>query len=133
MGSAAQGGRAMRIKTCAKSAKMRQSRDSLASANVERHLALETHVVHLGAQGTEACLNIAQALSVSKLCKSHGQILIPAREAAQTGVAVVTSYTTTKFPIRQEGDQLREHRTTLVRKQWSAPLKPAPEADTRSH
>src|SRR5260370_24975369 len=129
MGSAAQGGRAMRIKTCAKSAKMRQSRDSLASANVERHLALETHVVHLGPQGTEACLNIAQALSVSKLRKSHGQILIPAREAAQAGIAVVTSYATTKFPIRQEGDQLRKHRAALVHKPLSAASQPAPEAD----
>src|SRR5260370_11772898 len=106
MGSAAQGGRAMRIKTCAKSAKMRQSRDSLASANVERHLALETHVVHLGAQGTEACLNIAQALSVSKLYKSHRQKLIPATEAAQTRDDVGTSYTTTKFPTRQQVDHL---------------------------
>src|SRR6266853_664889 len=98
-----------------------------------RYLALETHVVHLGPQGTEACLNIAQALSVSKLRKSHGQILIPAREAAQAGIAVVTSYATTKFPIRQEGDQLRKHRAALVHKPLSAASQPAPEADRRSN
>jgi hypothetical protein len=71
-----------------------------------RHLAMETHVVHLRAQSTETCLDIAQALPVSELRKTHGQILIPAREAPQAGVAVVTSYATTKCPIRQEGDQL---------------------------
>src|SRR5262249_39043046 len=71
-----------------------------------RHLALETHVVQLRAQCTETCFDITQTLSVSKLRKRHGQILIPAREAAEAGGAIVTSYATTKFPIRQEGDQL---------------------------
>lgn len=36
IGSPAYSGRAMEIRTCAKSAKILQSRDSLASANVER-------------------------------------------------------------------------------------------------
>src|SRR5713226_3344872 len=53
IGSLAQRGRAMRIKTCAKSAKIRQSRESLASASVERDtFALETHVVQLRAHRT---------------------------------------------------------------------------------
>lgn len=98
-----------------------------------RHLALEAHVVHLRAQGTEACLDIAQTLPISKLRKSHGQILVPAREAAQAGVAVVTSYATTKFPIRQGGDQLREHRATLVHKPLSVASKSARETDHRSN
>src|SRR5258708_39938297 len=36
-----------------------------------RHLALETHVVQLGAQRTETCFYIAQALPVSQLSRSE--------------------------------------------------------------
>ena len=94
---------------------------------------MEAHVVKLRAQSTEACLDIAQALSVSELREGHGQILIPAREAAHAGVAIVTSYATTKFPIRQERSQLREHRAALVHEPLSAFPKPGPVAGCRSN
>ena len=98
-----------------------------------RHFAMEAHVVQLRTQSTEACLDIAQTLSVSELRKGHGQILIPAREAAQAGVAIVTSYATTKLPIGQEGNQLREHRATLVHKPLSAVPQRVLGADRRSN
>ena len=71
-----------------------------------RHLALEAHVIQLRAQRTEACFYIAQALPVNELSEGHGQILIPAREVSQAGVAIVTCDAATKLSIRQEGDQL---------------------------
>jgi len=46
-----------------------------------RYLAMKAHVVKFRAQSTEACLDIAQALSVSELSEGHSKILIPAREA----------------------------------------------------
>ena len=97
------------------------------------HLALETHVVQLRAQCAEARFDIAQTLPECKLRKGHSQILIPAREAAQAGVAIVTSYATTKLPIGQEGNQLREHRATLVHKPLSAVPKRVLGADRRSN
>ncbi len=90
-----------------------------------RHLSTEAQVIQLGTQSTKACLDIAQALAISQLSKSHCQILVPAREAAQAGGAIVTSYATTKFPIRQEADQLREHRATLVHRPLSIASRPA--------
>ena len=134
MGSAAQRGRAIRIKTCAKVGEDAPvTRFIGVGQSGASHLALETHVVQLRAQCAEARFDIAQTLPECKLRKGHSQILIPAREAAQAGVAIVTSYATTKFPIRQERNQLREHRAALVHEPLSAVLKPVPEAGGRSN
>src|SRR5260370_30921444 len=93
-----------------------------------RHLGLETHVVQLRAQRTEACFYIAQALPVGQLSEGHGQILVPAREGSQAGIAFVTSDTATKLTIGEDGDQLREHRAALVHEPLWATSKLAPES-----
>src|SRR5450631_3052276 len=90
-----------------------------------RHLALEAHVVQLRTHPTETCFYVAQTLAISELSECHRQIPIPARESPQAGVAIVTGDATAKLPIRQEGDQLREHRAALVHAPLSAAAKPA--------
>src|SRR5450759_4205247 len=71
-----------------------------------RHLALEAHVVQLRTHCAEACFYVPQALTISELSEGHGQILVPAREVSEAGVAIVTRDAATKLSIRQEGDQL---------------------------
>src|ERR1035437_3325485 len=88
-----------------------------------RHLALEAHVVQLRTHCTEACFYVPQALPISELSEGHGQILVPAREVSQAGVAIVTRDAATKLSIRQEGDQLREDGAALVHEPLSAGVK----------
>jgi hypothetical protein len=53
-------------------------------------------------------LDIAQALPVSQLSKTHRQQLVPAREASQVRIAVIPRDALLKLFVGQAFDQLRE-------------------------
>src|SRR5580658_875438 len=90
-----------------------------------RHPPVKAHVIQLAAQGSQACLYVAQTIPVSKLGEAHRQILVPTREASRTRISAVSSHATAKFPIRQKAQQLREDGSTLVH----APLSAQPRFD----
>jgi hypothetical protein len=71
--------------------------------------ASETHVIEFAAQGSEARLNVSEALAVSELSESHCQVLIPARETPVVTVAGIAGNTLLEFVMRNVGDQLREY------------------------
>jgi hypothetical protein len=77
-------------------------------------------MVEFAAQRSQARFNIAEAIPVSQLGKSHRQILIPTREASWPGISVVPSDTTAKLAIRQKAQQLREDGAALVHEPLSA-------------
>jgi hypothetical protein len=105
------------ISLWAKSAKMRQSRDSLASASVEhRSLAwvrCKAKLYHLGFRGKVA--RVTQTLTIGQLGERHCQILIPAGEVPQSQVASIMLDATTKIPVGKKADQLRENGAALIR------------------
>src|ERR1022692_2828361 len=89
----------MRINTWAKSAKMRQSRLSLASASVER---------------APAGFDVAQALAISQLGKSHGEKLLPAGKLLGVAVAAITGHRAAEIAVGEKADELREDALAVV-------------------
>jgi hypothetical protein len=77
-------------------------------------------VIQLAAHRTQAGLNIAKALPVSKLSKSHRQKLIPAREALALKVAFVTAYALLKLIPRKVLHELGENSLAKVHPSLSA-------------
>src|ERR1039458_3009256 len=75
---------------------------------------VKTHMVEFAAQRPQARFYVAKAIPVSELGKGHRQILIPTREASRSRISAVPSDTTAKLAIRQETQQLGEHRAALV-------------------
>jgi len=57
----------------------------------------DAHMVELVPRSSEACLNIPQAFAVSKLGKGHAEKLVPAREAFDFVIAVVSRDAFAKF------------------------------------
>src|ERR1035437_9932166 len=90
-------------------------------------------MVKFAAQRSQARFYIAKAIPVSELGKGHRQILIPTREASRSSISAVPSDTTAKLAIRQEAQQLREHRAALVHEPLSAAAKVAPGGSRRSN
>lgn len=97
------------------------------------HPAVKTHVVEFAAQRSQARFYIAKAIPVSELGKGHRQILIPTRKASRPCLSAVPSHTTAKLAIRQETQQLREHRAALVHEPLSITAKLALGASLRSN
>jgi hypothetical protein len=86
------------------------------------HTTVKSHMVKLAAQRSQACLDVAKAIPISQLGKSHRQILVPTREAAWPRISAVSSYATAKITIRQETQQLRENGSTLIHASlWTIP------------
>jgi hypothetical protein len=79
----------MLISVCAKSAKILQSRFSLASAKVD-HQAVETSVVELFALRGQANFDVAQTLAICELCEGHGKKLVQAGKLSHSSVSVVS-------------------------------------------
>jgi hypothetical protein len=71
-------------------------------------------MVQLATKGSQAGFDIAETFAVRQLREGHRQILIPAREASRSGIALVASHATTELSIRQEAQQLGEDGPTLV-------------------
>src|SRR6266700_4795618 len=83
---------------------------TLPSAVALRHLGILCigQVVELAAHRPQARLNIAQTLAICELPESHRQILVPARQAPVTTVAVVTGHALLELAVGKMGNQLRE-------------------------
>src|SRR5260370_39530555 len=65
-------------------------------------------MVELAAHRPQARLNIAQTLAIRELRESHRQILVPARQAPVTTVAVVAGHALLELAVGKMGNQLRE-------------------------
>jgi hypothetical protein len=74
----------------------------------------EACVIQLGLQGVQTDFDVAQADSVSQLCKGHAQKLIEAREPAGAIIASVFVDTTVELSLGQEGHELGEQETACV-------------------
>src|ERR1019366_7531249 len=70
--------------------------------------------IKLAPHGSETGLNVAQAFAIGQLREGHGQILVPAGEAAQVRVATVTSNTLLEFLVGKVLNQLRENSAACV-------------------
>jgi hypothetical protein len=55
-----------------------------------------------------------ETFSVRQLREGHRQVLIPAREASRSRIALVASHATTELSIRQEAQQLGEDSPALI-------------------
>jgi hypothetical protein len=77
-------------------------------------MTMKTHMVKLAPQRSQARFYVAKAIPISQLGKGHRQILIPTGEASRPRISVVSSDTTSKLPIRQEFQQLRENGSALI-------------------
>jgi len=64
---------------------------------VARNLTANAHVVKLGGCGSKTRFDISETLSISQLGKRHGEKLIPAREALDFVVALITLHAAAKF------------------------------------
>ena len=94
---------------------------------------MKTHMVEFAAQRPQARFYVAKAIPVSELGKGHRQILIPTREASRSRISAVPSDTTAKLAIRQETQQLGEHRAALVHEPLSDAAKLVIGASRRSN
>lgn len=77
-------------------------------------LAQYAQVIQLCLHRSQACLYISQAFPIGQLGKGHAEKLVPAGEALDLVVAVVSSYTLAEIVNRYEVHQLGEHGTTGV-------------------
>src|SRR5205085_6649872 len=87
-----------------------------------RHLATESQVIQLALQRTQTSFDVAQTFAIGQLGKGHGQVLVPAGEASQPEVALITLDATTKLPVGKKADQLREDGAALIHEPLSALL-----------
>jgi len=62
----------------------------------------DAHMVKLVSRSSEACLDIPQAFAASKLSKGHAEKLVPASEAFDLVIAVVSCDAFAKFVDRKE-------------------------------
>jgi hypothetical protein len=76
--------------------------------------ATDAHVVELLGHGSEADLDVAQALAVGELREGHREELVPAGEAAKSMVAAIPLHTVGKRLVRNEAHELREDGASLV-------------------
>jgi hypothetical protein len=79
-------------------------------------------VIQLALQRTQTGFDVAQTVPISQLGEGHRQILIPAGEASQPQIALITLDATTELPIGKKADQLREHGAALIHEPLSALL-----------
>ena len=84
------------------------------SQRVAGDFATDAHVVELLVGRAQAGLDVPQALPVGQLGEGHAQILVPAGEALDLVVAVVSLDAGAKLVCRQEVHQLREDRPSGV-------------------
>ena len=88
---------------------MRQSRDSFASASVERATRrTDPHVVKLAGLSCQTHFDIAQTFAVGQLREGHNAKLLGATEAARPVIAVVSMDDAMEGLPRQEVHGLRE-------------------------
>src|SRR5271167_549371 len=97
---------------------MRQSRDSLASASVERRIGSRRPMsVEFGRLGGQAGLDVAQTLAVRQLGERHDLILSGAGQLSHRVVAVVARNNAIECAPRQKIHKLREQRLPGVHRQ----------------
>src|SRR5271154_386710 len=87
---------------------MRQSRDSLASASVERATAAPMPVVKLAGLSRQTHFDIAQAFAIGQLREGHNAKLLSATEAARPVIAAVSIDDAMEGLPRQELHDLRK-------------------------
>src|ERR1019366_2324111 len=71
-----------------------------------RHVAAEAHVIEFGADGAQACFDVAQALAVGQLGERHGEVLIPAGQIFQVAITRIAGDALLELLVRKELDQL---------------------------
>ena len=77
------------------------------------NLGAEPRVVEIVAEGPQAELDVAEALSVRQLGKSHGEKLIAAREPTTLVVATVSLHAGVEVPTSKKIQDLREHELSI--------------------
>ncbi len=70
----------------------------------------DPHVVELLGASTQTGFDVAQALAIGKLGEGQAQEVVPAGEAAHSGIAPVALHAALKLPVRRMGHHLREER-----------------------
>ena len=79
-------------------------------------------MIQLALQGTQTGFDVAQTFAIGQLGEGHRQILVPAGEASQPEVALITLDATTELPVGKKADQLREDGAALIHEPLSALL-----------
>jgi hypothetical protein len=75
-------------------------------------IASEACVIELGLQGSQACFNVAQALSKCQLCEGEAKKLVSTRAATGATIPLIPSYTRVEHMARQEINKLSEDEST---------------------
>jgi hypothetical protein len=73
-------------------------------------------MVKLGLHGSQAGLDVSQALLVGQLREGHAQELILATEARDLSIAPISPHTGVERLRRQEVQQLRENESSNIHK-----------------
>ncbi len=94
---------------------MRQSRDSLASASVERAtLPRKPMWYSLPPTARRQVFDVAQTLAIGELGEGHRQILIPAGEVLRVAVSTIAGHAFLKLLVGKMLDQLGKHGAARV-------------------
>jgi len=126
IGSRAYSGRAMAIKTCAKSAKILQSCDSFASASVER-ATLPRNPRWYSLPCTERRqASMSRKLPDRSVARRPWPDTDPSRKIRAAGCRLIALDATAKLPVGKEADQLRKDGAALIHE----PLSAVPAAQT---
>jgi len=94
------------------------------------HAAPDAKVVEPVAKSPEVGFDVSEAFPVGELGEAHAKELVPAAEASNPAVAVVSKHDPAKEAVWEMGDELGEDGTALVREQLLAGV---PSQDHSSH
>jgi hypothetical protein len=97
------------------------------------HAPAKAHMIQLAADGSEASLDVSQALAVGQLGERHGQKLVPAGEAAMVRVAPIPRNASLKLVPGQIIHDLGEHSLSGIHPPLSKIRPPDRQSATRVH
>ncbi len=83
-------------------------------------VASKARVIELGLQGSQACFNVAQALSECELCEGEAKKLVSAGEATMATIPLIPSYARVELMARKEIHELSEDESTGFHESSSA-------------
>ena len=81
---------------------------------VPAHPCAEACVIELVLQGTQAGLDVTQAIAIGELAESHAEELVPAAEPTHPRVAAIPLHTPTEVVVGCVLHQLSEDRSAIV-------------------
>ena len=92
-------------------ARIQQVRPAISRASTSARVLLPRSV---SLHGSQTRFDVAQAVAIGELSKSHAEKLIEARELAQSSMALVTLDAFVEFVLGQEVEELRKDRSASV-------------------